>query len=161
ETAARRLNLDVIMPRAAGVDRRHDGAKTERAVVSSGDVSTISKTYVVVLAFFIGMPEIDHGSGKRAAASRQHKASKFDRTASSARLAQVTAFRRFGLEEWPLGLPNSWFIAVKTGRRGCEFLRQDDARAGQFPPGGKHAGAEHESAASLFRELIHDHDRRT
>ena len=60
------------------------------------DMATISETDVVVLVFIIGMPEIDHRSAKRAAASRQHKARKFKGAASSARLAQVTALRRLG-----------------------------------------------------------------
>src|SRR6516164_2281351 len=121
--AARRLDLDVIVPRAAGVKRRHDGAKAERAVGSSDDMATISETDVVVLAFVIGMPEIDYRSAKRAAASRQHKARKFKRAASSARLAQVTALRRSRLEKRPLGLADRRLIAIVTERHGRNLLR--------------------------------------
>src|SRR6516164_8243938 len=99
------------MPRAAGVERRHDGAKAERAVGSGDDMATISETDVVVLAFVIGMPEIDHRSAKRAAASRQHKARKF-KGVSSAGLAQVTALRGSWLEKRPLGLADRRLMAI-------------------------------------------------
>ena len=91
--AARRLNLDMVVPRAAGVERRHDGAKTECTVRPRNDMPTIFEAYVVVFTILISMPEIDHRSAKRPAASRQHKARKFEPAALSARLAQVTALR--------------------------------------------------------------------
>ena len=126
------MNLDVIVPRAAGVERWHDGAKAERTVGPGDDMATISETDVVVLAFVIGMPEIDHRSAKRAAASRQHKARKFEPMASSARLAQVTALRRSRLEKRPLRLADGRFIAITTGRRGRKLL-QDSVRKGIVP----------------------------
>src|SRR6266566_6499605 len=140
--AARCLDLEVIVPRAAGVERRHDGAKAERAVGPSDDMATISETDVVVFALVIGMPEIDHRCAKRAAASRQHKARKFKGTASSARLAQVTALRRSWLEKRPLGLADRRLIAIVKGRCGRKLLRQDSVRTGQFRPSGKDAGVE-------------------
>src|SRR5262249_10953545 len=111
------------MPRAAGVERRHDGAKAERTVGRGDDMASISETDVVVLAFVIGMPEIDHRSAKRAAASRQHKARKFKGTAFSAGLAQVTALRRTWLEKRPLGLADRRLIVIVTERRGRKLLR--------------------------------------
>jgi hypothetical protein len=72
------------------------------------------------------MPEIDHRSTKRAAASRQHKARKFEPTASCARLAQVVW--RSWLEKRTLGLADGRFIAITTGRRGRKLLRQDSVR---------------------------------
>jgi hypothetical protein len=39
QPAAGCLNLDVVVPRAAGVDRRHDSTKTEGAVRASYDMS--------------------------------------------------------------------------------------------------------------------------
>jgi hypothetical protein len=88
-------------------------------------MATISETDVVVFARLISMPEIDHRSTKRAAASRQHKARKFEPTASCAKLAQVTALRRSWLEKRTLGLADGRFIAITTGRRGRKLLRQD------------------------------------
>src|SRR5215831_16000781 len=120
----------MIVPRAAGVERRHDGAKAERAVGPGDDMATISETDVVVFALLISMPEIDHCSTKLAAASRQHKARKFEPAASSAGLAQVTALRRSGLEKRPLRLADGQFIAITTGRRGRKLLRQDSVRTG-------------------------------
>ena len=56
------MNLDVIVPRTAGVERRHDGAKPERAVGSGDEMATISETGVVVFALLVSVPEIDHCS---------------------------------------------------------------------------------------------------
>src|SRR5262249_28139804 len=103
------------------------------AVEPGDDMATISETGVVVFALLISMPEIDHRSAKWAAASRQHKARKFEPTASSARLAQVTALRRSWLEKRPFSLAQRWFIAIATGRRGRKLLRQDSVHTGQFP----------------------------
>src|SRR5262245_65747347 len=114
-------------------------------------MATISETGVVVFALLISMPEIDHRSMKRPAAFRQHKARKFEPTASSARLAQVTALWRSWLEKRPFSLAQRWFIAIATGRRGRKLLRQDRVRTGQFPPRGKHAGVKQKSPASRFR----------
>ncbi len=86
------MNLDVIVPRAAEVDRRHDGAKAKRAVGPSEDMATISETDVVVFASLISMPEVDHCSAKWVASPGQHKAKKFELTGCSAGLAQVATF---------------------------------------------------------------------
>jgi hypothetical protein len=145
------LNLDVVVPRATRVGCRHDGAKVESAVRPGDDMATISETDVVVFALFIGMPEIDHRSTKRAAASRHHNASKFEPTAPSARLAQVAALRRSWLEKRALRLADGRFIAIVTERRGRKLLRRGRFRTGQFPPGGKHPGVEQESSASRCR----------
>ena len=74
EAAARRLNLDVVVSRAARVELRHNGAKAECTVGTGNDVTTISKADAVVLALVIGVPEIDHRAAQRAAAARQNKA---------------------------------------------------------------------------------------
>src|SRR3974390_3765244 len=117
------------MPRAAGVERRHDGAKAERAVGPGDDMTTISETDIVVLASLISMPEINHCFAKRPAASRQHKTRKFEATSCSTRLAQITALRRFWLEQRSLGLANGRFIAIATGRRGRQLGAQGCVRA--------------------------------
>jgi hypothetical protein len=151
QAAARRLNLDVIVPCAAGIELRHDGAKAKSAVEPGGDMATISETDIVVFALVISMPEIDHRAAKRATASRQHKARKFERTAPSAGLAEVTALRRSWLEKRPLSLTDGRFIAIATGRCRRKFLRQDSVRTGKLQSGGKDAGVEQKSAASRFR----------
>jgi hypothetical protein len=112
------------MPRATRVERRYDGAKVESAVSSGDDTAPIPETDVVVFALLIGMPEIDHCSAKRAAASRQHSARKFERTACRARLAQVTALRRSWLKKWALGLTDGRFIAIVTERSARKFSGQ-------------------------------------
>jgi hypothetical protein len=50
-------------------------------------VATILETAVVVFAFLIRMPEINHRTLKRTAVSRQDKARKFGSTALGTRLA--------------------------------------------------------------------------
>jgi hypothetical protein len=89
-------------------------SRTERAVRRGDDMSTISEAGIVVFAFLVSMPEIDHSSAKWAAASRQHNARKFKLTAWSAGLAQVAALRGSWLEKRPLGLADGWFITVVT-----------------------------------------------
>jgi hypothetical protein len=125
--------------------------KAERAVGSSYDVATISETGVVVFALLISMPEIDHRSTNCAAASRQHEPRKFELITFSPRLAQITPLRRSWLEKWPLGLADSWLIAIVTRRRGRKLLRQASVCAGQFPSSSKHAGVEQKSAAGRSR----------
>jgi len=107
------------------------------------------------VALFVGMPEIDDCSAKRAAASRQYNAGKFKRAAGSATLAQVAALRRTRLEKRSFGLAHCRFVAVVTGRRGCTLLRRESVRTGQFPSGGKRAGAQQKSTACWFRQYVH------
>ena len=99
QAAARRLNLDVIVPCAAGIDRRRDGTETKSAVGPGGDMAAISEIGIVVFALVVRMPEVDHGAAKRAAASRQHKAGKFERPAACFGLAEVAALRPKTLNE--------------------------------------------------------------
>src|SRR6516225_1644684 len=141
----------MVVPRAAGVDRRHDSVKAERAVGSSYNVATISETGVVVFALLISMPEIDHRSSNCAAASRQYEPRKFEVIAFSARFAQITPLWRSWLEKWPLGLVDGRSIAIVTRRRGRKLLRRASVCAGQFPSGSKHAGVEQKSAAGRSR----------
>src|SRR6476660_639363 len=85
ETAARRLNLDVIVPCAAGIDRWRDGTETKSAVGPGGDMAAISEAGIVVFALVVRMPEGDHSAAKRATGSRQHKAGKRERTTAAGR----------------------------------------------------------------------------
>ena len=151
QAAARRLNLDVIVPCAAGIELWHDGAKAKSAVEPGGDMASITETDIVVFALVISMPEVDHRAAKRATASRQNKARKFERTTPSAGLAEVTALRRSWHKKRSLSLTDGRFIAIMTGRSRREFLRQDSVRTRKFPSGGKDAGVEQKSAASRFR----------
>ena len=82
----------MIVPRAAEVDRRHDGAKAKHAIGPGKDMATISETDVVVFASLISMPEVDYCSAKGVAARGQHKAKKFELTGSRAGRAQVAPF---------------------------------------------------------------------
>ena len=134
QTATRRLNLDVIVPCAAGIELRHDGVEAKSAVEPGGDMATITETDIVVFALVISMPEIDHRAAKGATACREHKARKFERTAPGTRRSL-----------------RCWFIAIATDERRRKFLRQDNVRTGKFPSGGKDAGVEQKSAASRFR----------
>src|SRR5262245_32140837 len=147
------------MPRAASVDRRHNGAKPERAVGPGDDMAPISEAVVVVFALLVCMPEIDHRPLKWAATSGQHEAGKFERTVAGARLAQVTTLRRLWLEKRSLCLAHGRFIAIATGRRDRELLRKHGVRAGQFPRRGKDAGVEQKSATTRFQRFLHQHNQ--
>lgn len=150
QTAARRLNLNVVVPRPAGIDCRHDSVKAERAVRPGYDVAAIPEPDVVVFARLVGMPEFDHRATDWAAISRQHEPGKFELIAFAARLAQVAPLRGFWPEKWPLGLADGRLIVVTRGRGG-KLLRHTGVGAGQFPTGSKHAGVEQKSAAGRSR----------
>ena len=92
--------------------------KVKSAVCTGDDVATIPKSSVVVFAPIVGVPEINHCAGKRAAASCQNEPRQFDPTPAGASLAQVTALGGARLEEWPLGLTyGGWFITVVANGR--------------------------------------------
>jgi hypothetical protein len=97
------------------------------------------------------MPEINHRALKRTAASGQHKAGKFGRTALGTGLAQVTALGRFWFEKWSVALGHRRFIAIATGRRRGKLLCQTRAGTGQFPPRGQQTRVQQKAAASGFR----------
>src|ERR1700746_3650055 len=139
---ARRLNFDMVVPGAAGIERRHDSVKAERTVQFGDHMATIAKADIVVFAILIGMPEINHRSPNRTTTLGQHIAQKFKRLALGGRLTKITSLRRFGLEDRPLRLGGGRFIAIATVRRARKPLRQGDTRTGQFPPGDKKAGVE-------------------
>lgn len=124
QAAARCLDLDVIMSCATRVDCRHDRAKTERAIGTCDDMAAIAEAGIVVLAFLVGVPEIDDRAAERTATSRQHKAGQFKLAATGAGFAQVGALRRFWLEERALGLARGRRIAIATRGRGRKPLRQ-------------------------------------
>src|SRR5262245_23419294 len=121
-------------------------------------MAAVSEAGAVVFTLLICMPEIDHRPLKRAAASGQHEAGKFERSVSGARLAQVSALRRLWLEKGPLGLAHGRFIAIATRRRGRKLLREHCVRTRQFPSSGKDAGVEQKSATTRFQKFVHQHN---
>ncbi len=97
--------------------------KVKSAVCTGDDVATVSKSHVVVFAPIVGVPQINHCAGERAAASCQNKSRYFEWTPAGARLTQVTALGGTRLEEGALGLTYGRFIAVATGGRQSKILR--------------------------------------
>src|ERR1700720_218113 len=146
----------MVVPRAAGIERRHDGVKAERTVRLRNDMATIAKADIVVFAILIGMPEFNHRATNRATSLGQDKARKFKRFALGAKLTKIAALRRFRLEKRSLRLGDGWFIAIVTVRRGRKLLCKGCVRAGQFAPGGKHSGVEQKSPPSRFRSSVHN-----
>lgn len=112
----------MVVPRAAGIERRHYGVKAERTVGFGDDMAAIAKADVVVFAIFIGMPEINHRSTNWATSLGQNKAGKFKRFALGAKLTKITTLRRFRLEKRSLRLGHGWFIAIVTVRCGRKLL---------------------------------------
>src|SRR5215203_4317361 len=111
------------MPCPTRINCRHDRMKVKSAVCTGDDVATIPKSSVVVFAPIVGVPEINHCAGERAAASCQNEPRQFDPTPAGAKLAQVTALGGTRLEEWPLALTYGGFIAVVTCGRRSKLLR--------------------------------------
>ena len=103
--SARRLDLQVIMTRAALVRGRHDGEKAIAALRVGELVAAQAEARIVVLTLGVRMPDVHQRPLERAAAAREHEASQLDRLALEPRLAQIGPLGRAWLEERPLGLP--------------------------------------------------------
>src|SRR5262249_62352107 len=79
---------------------------------------------VVVLAAFVGMREVEERLRDRPAGARQNLPAEPDRARQAARLDEIGAQRRAGLEIRPFGLPLGRLIAVVALRRRCKRLRE-------------------------------------
>src|ERR1700720_1294448 len=112
----------MVVPRAAGRERRHDGVKAERTVRLRDDMATIAKADIVVFAILIGMPEINHRSANRATSLGQDKARKVKRFALGAKLTKIAALRRFRPEKRSLDNGDGWLVAIVTVRRSRKLL---------------------------------------
>src|SRR3977135_1413524 len=104
QASCRRLNLQVKVAGAAGIDRRHDGAEAVASLGVGVLVAAQAEAGVVVVAGVVGLPQVEqrmrHGPAGRVA----HEAGELDRAALHAGLDQVGALGRARLEERPFGL---------------------------------------------------------
>src|SRR5882757_1807722 len=115
-----RLNLQVKVAGAAGIDRRHDGAEAVAALGVGVLVAAQSETRVVVVAGVVGLPQVEQRMRHRLAGRVEHEAGELDRAALHAGLDQVGALGRARLEERPFGLARRRLVAVMAGGRGGE-----------------------------------------
>src|SRR5882762_8657297 len=113
----RRLDLDVIVAGAPGIEARHDGAEGVAPLCVGEDVAAQTEALVVVFAAGVGMPQVNQRICDRAARAGEYHARKLDRAARDASLAQIAAPRRLRLEERPFSLRESWLVAVVARRR--------------------------------------------
>src|SRR5262245_22704991 len=120
----RRLQLDVIVAGAAGIERRQDGAQAVAALGIGEQMPAIAKAGVVVLAALVGMPEVEERLRDRPAGARQNLPAELNPARRAAMLDELGAQRRTGLEIRPLGLPHGRLIAVVALRRRCKRLRE-------------------------------------
>src|SRR5262249_55567748 len=98
-----RLHLDVIVPRAPGLEARLNGAEAIAALRIGKDMAAIAEAAIVVRAALVRMPQIDERVLDRAAAAREHVACKLDRPALAALDPEVEALGCARAIVWPLG----------------------------------------------------------
>src|SRR5712671_32605 len=120
QPSGRRLNLQVKVARAAGIDRRHDGAEAVASLGVGVLVAAQAEAGVVVVAGVVGLPQVEQRMGHRPAGRIEHEAGELDRTTLHAGLDQVGALGRARLEERAFGLARRRLVAVMAGRRGGE-----------------------------------------
>src|SRR5262249_47502320 len=143
----RRLHLDVVVACAAGIEGRQDGAQAVAALGIGEQVSAIAKAGVVVLAALVGMPEVEERLRDRPAGARQNLPAELNPARRAAKLDELGAQRRTGLEIRPLGLPHGRLIAVVALRRRCKRLRERVIE----PKAGRGERAQHSAACGMKR----------
>src|SRR6266436_7234557 len=150
----------MIMPRAPGIEARHDGAEAVSSRHIGENMTAQLESAIVVLAAVIRVPQVDEGVRNRAAGAREHRAGEFDRPAGGARLAQVAALRRAGLEVWTFRLAPCRLVAIVTGRRRhevCLSERLIEVDAGEADAGGDSRSPRQQAATRGI--VVHAHCR--
>src|SRR5215472_9127624 len=89
----RRLHLDVVVAGAAGIERRQDRAQAVAAVGVREQMPAIPKAGIVVLATFVGMPEIEERLRDWPAGARENLPAELDRPRRAVRLDEIDAQR--------------------------------------------------------------------
>src|SRR4029453_2216779 len=141
EPLAGRLHLDVIVPRAPGIEPRLDGAEAIAALRVGEDMAAIAEAAIVVVAALVRMPQIDERALDRTAAAREHVTCQLDRPTLAARLREVEALGRARAIERTLDLRQRRRIVVLAFRRRDEIgLRP--SRTGSSDPGERAAAQE-------------------
>src|SRR5262249_48705880 len=82
----RRLNLDVVVAGASGVERRQDRAQAVAAVGVGKQMPAIAKADVVIVAALVGMPEVEESARDRLAGARENLPAELDRPCCAVRL---------------------------------------------------------------------------
>src|SRR5262245_25411734 len=128
--SAARLHLHMEVAGAGGVGAGHDAAQPEASVSVGELMAAQAEAGIVVLALVVGLPEIQQRTRDRLAIACEHEAGQFDRLAGHAGFQQFDPLRRGRLEERPLGLRQSYFVAVVAcGRRRKRPLRDTAANS--------------------------------
>src|ERR1700716_2076140 len=120
QPSCRRLNLQVKVAGAAGIDRRHDGAEAVASLGVGVLMAAQPEAGVVVVAGVVGLPQVEQRMGHGLAGRVEHEAGELDRAALHAGLDQVGALGRARLEERPFGLARRRLVAIMAGGRGGE-----------------------------------------
>src|SRR5207302_1275666 len=129
---AGRLHLHVDMPGAAGIQRRQDRLQAIAALGIAELVPAIAETAVVVVAVFIGVPEIEQRIPRRLAIGRQHAAAHHQARRLGRGLDERDALRACRLEERSFGLTRRWLAAdlgPRAARERKQQCRADEAAA--------------------------------
>src|SRR5262249_51575796 len=87
----RHLHLDVIVTRAAGIERGQDGAEAVAALGIGEQVPAIAKSAIVVRAAVVGVPEIDERARNRPTGARKNLPTELHQSRLAVRLDEIGA----------------------------------------------------------------------
>src|SRR3981189_3502209 len=118
QPSCRRLNLQVKVAGAAGIDRRHDGAEAVASLGVGVLVAAQAEAGVVVVAGVVGLPQVEQRMGHGLAGRVEHEAGELDRAALHAGLDQVGALGRAGLSKRALAAGRGRLPSALGGRAG-------------------------------------------
>src|SRR5262245_21880880 len=94
EPLAGRLHLGVIVPGAAGIKPRLDGAEAVAALRVGEHMAAIAEAAIVIGATIVRVPQIDERALDRPTAAGQHIARQLDQPAAGVRLHEIEALGR-------------------------------------------------------------------
>src|SRR6476646_3436197 len=98
QTAAGRLYLYMDVAGAAGIDAGHDAAQTVTPFRLGELMTAQPETGIVILAFGVGLPEIQQGPGPWLASAGEYESNQFDRLPRHALFKQFNPLGRGWLE---------------------------------------------------------------
>ena len=130
----------MVVAGAAGIERGHDGAELIAPRFVGEHMPAAAEAAIVVIAFIIGVPQIDQRARYRPAVARQNKPRQYDRPPAKSGLAQVGALRRTRLVERPFGLRRGRLVAILALRCRRQFLLRQRGLGEAKRAGGKRRG---------------------
>src|SRR5579871_1131693 len=73
DISERSRNLEMVMARAARIKTRHDGIEAITSGFVRKQMTAIAETGFIVIAVFVGVPQVENGARHRFASARQYE----------------------------------------------------------------------------------------